>query len=642
MSVYSQVHSNQKSDSLQDATALRPTDLILYTNSWNFSSIDMYTYNINNGLYGNYGPQPDVLLNGIPVDVNFFGWQNLNMLPVFLPNVLKTESNTDLGLYKERIYPAGMFNFINQMPSDGLNLDGMVYLGNESGDPGPWIYDASRVTPNVDRWGPDAGGVFSIRENNWYERIIFIQRKHQQTDPISNRRLQRTMRNFGGTEPFYPTQTISQSGLFETGYKSKTLDFKARIIIAKDQNYLFFQPYGREIPSKASYEQIALSSSYKTNQLKFGIQYTLDNKKLNRLISDHDYIFNWNQLNSTLNGFASYAYNNFNLGGSINYENNNITAPGLFEKYYPTIDLNLNGSWFKNEKTNYLVSGGVDVFKKQTAPNIKIEFKQSLSDHWYITFNAIYSELLPIRQQSFGYWITQGYNFYEELNIPISDPLKVRNNKLASLKFLNRIDFSDKISFSASSTLTKHHTINIPWQEVNYNINTGSTPGSFTISQEEGTRFTIRVNTKHQPLYWFKQEFSMEFQTTIQGTDRYKEYFKQVPIGQIKYHLNITPVKNLNLSLQGYYRSSTEWKEFDALDGREYRDLDNLFPVFTGTYSSTAPSHLDIEIGAKKWFLDEIFSLQFTIRNLLNDEVQLHPFGATQSLMFNIKAAANF
>src|SRR6056297_2065876 len=195
--LFSQPNSGQEPDSLNDVTALRPADLVSGKAGWKFSSIDMFTYNFSNGLYGNYGLKPAVMIDGIPVDVNFFGWQSLNMLPIYLPVVNGVRSPSKPSIYIHTIQTAGVIDFRNNPVASGLNAGGNVYLGNETGDPGPWIYDSSRVTPNVDRWGPDTGGLISFGKNNWYGRGTYVLRRHQQTDPLTHRRLHRTMREFG-------------------------------------------------------------------------------------------------------------------------------------------------------------------------------------------------------------------------------------------------------------------------------------------------------------------------------------------------------------------------------------------------------------------------------------------------------------
>lgn len=639
--LYSQ--ATQQADSLTETIVLRPIDHVLNKPDWNFASVDMFTFWLNNGLYGNYGPQPDILLDGIPVDVNFFGWQNLNIIPVYLPNIFKIESNTNLDLYKEEIYPTGMFDFINQIPSKELNLKGTIYFGNESGDPGPWVYDSSRVTPNVDRWGPDIGGVFSISKNNWYERILFIQRKHQQTDPITHRRILRTMREFAGTRgKFYPNQTLSQSGLFETGYKSKTLDFKARIIIAEDQNYLFLQPFAREVPSKAQYQQIVLDANYENDKWRFGLSYILNQKKLKRRNTDHDYIFNWNQDNNIFKGSVAFTSNNFSLKSSINLDQQNTNAPGIVKNHDFVTDILIAADWQKNEEAKFKFIASLDIHGNKSAKTIKIGQSQNLNKNWEIKLDGFFKEMLPIQQESFGFWISRGYNFYKELGLNVNQPVIIRNNRLIHFKLENSFKPAKQLTFSLIQDFTHHYDLNIPWHIVNYNPETGTTPGTFTISQEEGTRISIKGKLNQSPLAWLDHSLSLHFQSTLQGSQRYDEYFQQIPVTKIIYQIGITPVKNLSLSLRGIYRSPTTWTEFEALDGETYRDIDNLFPIFTGTYDSTVPAHLDIEMGARKWFWQKRLSLQMTVKNLLNNKIRMHPMGADQSLMFNIKATAAF
>lgn len=638
--LYSQ--STQNADSVNNATTLRPIDIVSFQSGWNIASVDMYTFWINNGLYGNYGPQPEIMLDGLPVDVNFFGWQSLNMLPIYLPDLNKVISTTRGGTYKNNTFhPAGLIDFAGNKPDSGWSASAGVYLGNETGDPGPWIYDSTRVTPNVDRWGPDAGGVLSFGKNNWYGKGIFTLRRHQQTDPISHRRIHRTMRALGGTQ-FYPIQTNSQSGLFEGGYQSDTWKLKARGILAEDRNYLFLQPFGREVPAQTEYRQLALESQYQSENWELNLRYILDDKKINRRNSDHGYIFNWDETSNNFTGSAVYETESLQLSGRISMDLKKVKAPGLQEENYPITAFYWSTDWSKNKSTRYRISGGVNIHRKQTAKSAEVAYSRELNKYWKVNVNAFYNEVLPIRQQSFGYWITQGYNFHEELGISINQPLTISNNRLLNFRLNNIFDASETLSISFSSRITRHYELNIPWQSVNYNLDTGTEPGTFTISQEEGTRITLESTLKQKPLAWLDHSFSMQYQTTLEGSARYEEYFQQIPVAKLWYQISVKPVENLSLSLQGAYRSSAKWTEFKALDGEEYRDLDNLFPVFTGTYDSRVPAHVNIELGAQKLFWQKRLSLQFTIQNLLNDEIRMHPIGANKSLMFNIKAVAGF
>lgn len=630
----------QEADSLAEATDLRPIDLVSNRSGWNIASADVYTFWINNGRYGNYGPQPKIMLNGLPVDANFFGWQSLNMLPIYLPDLNRVIFSDNVG-YNEAFHPGGFIDFSGAIPDSGWSAKTSLFLGNETGDPGPWVYDSSRVTPNVDRWGPDAGGALSYSKNKWYGKGIFMLRRHQQTDPISHRRIHSTMRALGSTR-FYPIQTNSQSGMLEAGYRSDTWKVRARGILAEDRNYLFLQPFGREVPANVEYRQLAIDTDYDINSWEFNIRYILDQKKLNRRNSEHDYVFDWDELNNSYTGSAAYTNQNVQLKGRINLDIKKVNAPELLRQNYTIPGFYLSASLVNNEDSGFRMSSGIEIHEQKSAKSFKAVYSQKLQPHWAMELSASYIEVLPIRQESFGYWVTQGYNFYEELGILIDEPLTISNNRLLSLEATGSHEFSGSFSFSLSSGISHHYELNIPWQNVRYDTNTGSEPGLFVISQEEGTRISFESKIAHEPAVWLNHNLSLQVQTGLAGSQRFKDYFRQIPLTQIMYQFSVNPVENLLLSLKGTYRSSTQWNEFDALDGEEYRDIDNLFPVFTGTYNSTVPAHLNIAVGAKMWFWQERLSLQFTVQNLLNDEIRLHPMGADKALMFNIKAVAGF
>lgn len=638
---YGQEILQPKPDTLTDATALRPADLVMKSSGWTFSSIDMYTYRFSNGLYGNYGMQPAIMIDGTPADINFFGWQSLNMLPIYLQGIDEAKINSGPSNYQNNLQMAGVIDFQNRVVTSGLHAGGNVYLGNETGDPGPWVYDSTRVTPNVDRWGPDTGGQISYGNGNWYGRGTYVLRRHQQTDPLTHARLHRTVRTLGGTR-FYPVQTNSQSGMLESGYKSDKLTVEARGIASEDRNYIFLQPFGREVPAEARYGQLAFNANYDSDAWDFGLHYIVNQKELTKRNPEHNYVFDWSQLSNSLRGTAAFSGNTFSLFGNLNYEDLTTKAPGIRRKNDVVTGFLLGIDLAESRTYSYRFSAGLDIHRSRKARSVRAVYRRSKTDGWGMQLEASYSETLPIRQHSFGYWINRGYNFYRELGIDLDSPLNIGNNSLYYFSLQNSLELSKQLTFSMNAELTQHTELNIPWQEVIYDVQTGSRPGSFEISGEPGTRFGLETTAILQTLEWLRQLFSIHFRSTLLGSSRYEDYFRQIPDIHLKYRVDVNPLNNFALTLQGWYRSSTRWKEFDALDGREYRDLDNLFPVFSGTYNSTLPSQVDLEIGAQKWFWERRLSLQVTVQNILNEEVRLHPFGADRALMFNIKAAAAF
>src|SRR5699024_4804213 len=135
-----------------------------------------------------------------------------------------------------------------------------------------------------------------------------------------------------------------------------------------------------------------------------------------------------------------------------------------------------------------------------------------------------------------------------------------------------------------------------------------------------------------------QQRLSWQLQTTLSGNERYEAYFEQIPASKLSYQLDIRPVPNLLVSLLATYRSSTHWKELAAIDGEEYH-MPTGIPIrkFSDTYNTHTPSYFNIDLRLQKWLLDRHLSAQFSINNLLNEEVRMHPMGAKKSTTFNVK-----
>lgn len=161
------------SDTLHDAFLIRPLSIIKEEPRWNLASTDLFTAWLSSGLYGFYGPQPQIMLNDIPLDAVFFGWQNLNMLPLFVQNINKAASRFSPGIYNQTVTGAGLINLKTERLKQGLTAKGFYYTGNETKDPGPWVYDSLKMSPNVDRWAPTAAFSWHIKLKMVRQGIVF-------------------------------------------------------------------------------------------------------------------------------------------------------------------------------------------------------------------------------------------------------------------------------------------------------------------------------------------------------------------------------------------------------------------------------------------------------------------------------------
>lgn len=634
---------DRAADSLAQTDQLRPIDFVQEDVRWNTVSTDLFSYWIDNGYYGMYGPQPKVFIDGLPVDANFFGWQNLNMLPIANPGGSTYRITPDT--YHGRPAPAGYIDFQSLPVDTGFSVNASVYLGNETGDPGPYAYDSTKITPNVDRWGPDVETNLSYRKGGWYSRGMFVYRKHFPTDLISKGRLQYTASLLGTNRQYvnHLTYITTMSGLAETGYQGNHWSVRGRATYGNSKDYIFLQPFGREVPAETDFRQFSVQGKYRLSDWLLTGRYTGRQKTIDKRIDLHTYIFNWDQRSHQVAFSADYSTGKVQFNPGITYEYLKTMAPGLSQATDNLFTFFVKAAYPIGPKSTLATQLNADINGDDIAKTLRLSLPSLLTSHWSIKPAVMATEVLPVRQHSFGYWVNRGYTFADELDIPMG-PVSVKKNRLTELSLQNDIALLDNLDLTIEPKLITHHALNVPFQPVEaYEFVTDTQPGIFSVTREEGSRLVLYAKIKHTFDDILTQSFSVNYQYTLDGTARYHTYFKQIPETKLQYQLDFQPVQSLMISLNTLYRTSTNWEEFAAIEGNQYRSLNGI-PIreVTGTFHTKTPAFVDVSLSAKKWFWDRKLSTQFTVKNLLNDDLRMHPLGAELSTKFDVQVKMNF
>ncbi len=637
---------NSNADTLHDAFLIRPISIVKEQSRWNITSTDLFTYRISNGLYGLYGSQPQIMLDGIPINAALFGWQNLNMLPVFVQNINRAESHFAPGIYNQTASGVGVINFKSEPAEKGVTAQAFFYSGNETKDPGPWAYDSLKISPNVDRWGPDTGILLMYKTKSWYTKGIYQSRYHKPLDLAQNLRLHITNSVLGTNTGYvnHPIFIRSRSALVEAGFNFSHWGFSSRFIYSKNEDYLFLQPFGREVPMQAEYRQFAVQSKYQNGNWSAQVRYLLDFNKAKKREEIHRYIFDWEQLVHTFSLSGQYNNSVFSVTPGVILKQYNVTAPGLSDLNDRLITAYLKSAVGISDNLKLYMSGYFDYHLPSDAQSITLKLTSTvqLTDSYSVRPEIYYAESMPFRQYSFAYWVNRGYTFADRLNIFFDDPVRILENEALSAKIDNRFSLGN-FSLRVVPQFIKNYRLNIPWQIVEYYEFTNTRPGTFTVTQHSGERFKLLASLGHSYANLFQQSLTIYLQNTIGGSERYRNYFKQIVDTKIKYQFDIAPVRGLRLSFNAVYRSSTQWPEFAAVDGKEYR-LPAGIPIgdFTGTFHTTIPSYINAGLSVRKWLFDRHLSLQFGLQNILDREVRYHPIGASLYPKFNFKVSLRY
>src|SRR5699024_10944399 len=451
-------------DTLAQTTLIKPNDIVQRIPSWDVTTTDGFTYRTNTGLYGFYGPQPTIYIDGLPVDFTFFQWQNLNMLPIAMQQIETIKYSSAPQIYASLPVQSGFMDLQTTPADSGFSAFGSLTLGNQTEDPGPWAYDSSKVTPNIDRRGPHYFGGLSYLSDNWQARVQLSLRQHQPTNLNNNHRI--------GSYSFvdgnwHPVKSVVTNGLADIKAHFAKGGIQSRILFSNNDEYIFFQPYGREVPAHTINRQWALQGYRLVGKWRLKGRYTVNYKEMDYRINNANYDFNWQQLRNKFTASAHYnsSLAELHTGGLLEYTNTN----GLSLKSKKWIaTLFGKGNFSLNTKNNLNAGASLDIAAEETAFSFSSGSNHHLANFWKLATQISYDELLYFRQNSSTYWDQLGYGVYDQLNISRALPFSSKKNQSLTVAVQNKVELSSAIDFNLEGKFYRHFALNIPWQVVSH------------------------------------------------------------------------------------------------------------------------------------------------------------------------------
>src|SRR5690606_814886 len=145
-------------DEIEASGAVYLSDLLRLFPTFRRSGLDGFAWRFEDGVgVPGEAAAPLVLSDGAPADRGFLGMVDLEELPLPLVSVARVTycpaPEAVAGAWAGR----GTLRFETHPPAPGLDARGAWWIGNETGDPGPYRY-TDQATPNVDKSGPDGEG----------------------------------------------------------------------------------------------------------------------------------------------------------------------------------------------------------------------------------------------------------------------------------------------------------------------------------------------------------------------------------------------------------------------------------------------------------------------------------------------------
>src|SRR5699024_10425790 len=152
-----------------------------------------------------------------------------------------------------------------------------------------------------------------------------------------------------------------------------------------------------------------------------------------------------------------------------------------------------------------------------------------------------------------------------------------QKNRSGSIQVASNIQLAPSTSLVLEGAYLHHFALNIPWQMVAHDRaqHTGiyTRPGNLEFTSEQGDRLNIKLGISQKISPQLSHALTSIMQFTTGGTNRYRSYWQQIPENRLKYEFIIQPATDLSLALMTSYRSSTQWEEYQNLEGERYRSL---------------------------------------------------------------------
>jgi hypothetical protein len=615
---------------------VRISDIFLLADRWPVNSIDGFTWRAApNGLSSFQDQGWVVMVDGHRYDLKTLGVINLNALPVSLDLIDSVEIFSSPQLHHGEFTDKGLIHIHTARPQKGIRARAHYYAGNETGDPGPYVYTKYR-TPNVDRLSFDESASFDVAYSSWYARLFLIWRTHTFTDVAFCQRVRSAVTEYTFASLLSSQCRIGREG--ERGTQEMLLGYTYGV-----RQQQFFKPIGREIPSNYIVPYIGLRGSLslsKNTDILYRLHYARNT--LDEIPNLFEYEYDWSlhslaaaaELNikrSQLPVHAGISVEKFALDTHAPLANSSYSIGRIFAgmRYRWS-------SWSQSSLEGMIASSNGRVAAKLVLAN-----RWNLGPVQTIGASVAYSGRLLEEENSWWYWVGQGYDILEKLGTLFH----TSGDLDQSVGFVGDVDWTlrarDGLLLEAS--LLYRQMADLTLERLSYS--SVPTEGVFTspvtlLGDCYGEIVGFSLAVLHSPNPRLTQRLFYMYQTAIRGDRVFRDVQANVPQHKASILVTYAPVENLAVWARIHYLSTSYWSEYENIAGATC----NLGGGVCTVYSPAVSEAIIFDLAAKKWFWRRRVISSVLLRNIWNQKFGYHPVGANfdLSLLIRIQMLIDF
>lgn len=572
-----------------------------------------------------------VIIDNHPSNVSVVGLNSFNMLPVSLQEIEKIIVIDTPQLYNGTYTDRGLIHIITDNERTGWITDLRFSVGNEINDPGPFEFTELN-SPNEERLGPDADMVFGYRSDKWHVKGSGSVMRHRSTDTPVERRIFEMLR----TEYRFEDPTnLKVSGHIRGGYTDKSLELNIQGGAVSYRDFLFFRPYGREIPIQFQNRYTGLDAFYNFSEaLSLTLNSTVNLQEPGFSPNRENFNFDFRQVNWSHGLEMQWGDPKRRLLTGLRLEQ--AKASGSFEISPDPVEI-----WTFYHQWNEQITerSGISASLRIAADGNEYAFSTGLFADWEIMGQQSlkpyfsFSERLASQTQDLWFWVDKGYTGINQLDIEHEPVPQRRTSTLTSAGVLWELSPAENIVVNIHPNIHHHkgyyisrqqYTMARPQQWFTHN-------GIDFFPDERITLAGLNADLSLQSFETVNHTIFFGHRFITGGTEELKNAFDEIPARRFRFTTTYKPVAGFELWASVQAQSAVIWREFEGIDGEAFTDLRQLDE---GIYHNKTGPITHVDLGGRKALWDERLWLSLFVKNLLNRPYFHYPAGADNDLTF--------
>jgi len=620
---------------IRSSGLIRVGDILLLADRLNVNSMDGYTWWVSmNGLSSFQKQNWVVILDGQRIELSSFNLIHLNMLSTVIDKVSFVEIFNLPQIYEGEFVDQGLIHIHTKKPHPGISIQGDAATGSETKDPGPYIY-TEFATPNVDRAGKDLSTTLDFAFNNWYFRIGLMTQTHSFTDLAMVKRNQRIFAG-GGFMALGRILSFFRMGLERFHGKHELLASYSNA----DKYFLFFKPVGREIPVDYMMHHVGIKGNFSISG-NLGLTYRLkySSNQINEFPNTLDFDFDWKSSNFYANfegDFESVLYKSkfgvgfdrFHLDTSYQLENDFYDVG----KVYGVVNYSLADNVQQGINAWATFSGGKTGIKGAFTNNWKVNSRHEVS------MILSFAQRLFEEDNSLWYWSERGYDLLEENDVNYTIIGHIDKSKQITADVIWEHNLNYKLTLETAGSYRFSHGLYLEKQFFDFHPEDCSFSAPMQIyANQSGQTLGGHFALKYRQVPQLEHRFFYSYRTTIAGDDVFKDVWKSIPDYKASYRFLYNPVKNFSIWAMLSYLSSSNWIDYQNIDGKSC-----VLGRINVKYSSTVKKATIFDLQFQKWLWRRRLQASLLLRNVWDKNYRYHPIGASFDLGFYVQLKGFF